>query len=59
MNILIDAGLGATWATLIVGIAACAMGGVLLALGIGRLRAARPVPTRTIEQLQRDAEVVK
>ena len=32
---------------------------VLLALGIGRLKAARPVPTRTIEQLQRDAEVAR
>jgi hypothetical protein len=59
VNVLIDAGLGATWATLIVGVAALALGGVLLALGISRLRAARPVPTRTIEQLQRDVEVAK
>jgi hypothetical protein len=59
VNALIDAGLGAAWAALIVGVAALALGGVLLVLGIGRLRAAQPVPTRTIEQLQRDAEVVK
>jgi len=46
-------------ATLIVGVAALALGGVLLALGISKLRSARPVPTRTIEQLQRDVEVAK
>ena len=59
VNALIDAGVGATWATLIVGVAAIALGGVLLALGISKLRSARPVPTRTIEQLQRDVEVAK
>jgi hypothetical protein len=58
-NALIDAGIGAAWAALIVGVIALALGGVLLALGISRLRAARPIPTRTIEQLQRDAEVAK
>jgi len=59
VSALIDAGLGATWATLIVGVAALALGGVLLAFGISRLRAAHPVPSRTIEQLERDVEVAK
>lgn len=59
VNALIDAGIGAAWSALIVGVATLALGGILLALGIGRLKAARPVPTRTIEQLQRDAEVAK
>jgi hypothetical protein len=59
VSALVDAGLGETWAALIVGVAALAVGGVLLALGIGRLRAARPVPERTIEQLERDVEVAK
>ena len=59
VNALIEAGIGPAWAALIVGVAALAVGGVLLALGISRLLAARPVPTRTIEQLQRDVEVAK
>lgn len=59
VNGLIDAGLGAAWAALIVGVATLALGGVLGVLGVNRLKAARPVPTRTIEQLQRDAEVAK
>jgi hypothetical protein len=33
------------------------IGGALLARGIGRLRAASSVPTRAIQQLQRNAEV--
>jgi hypothetical protein len=32
---------------------------ILVGFGINRLKAARPIPTRTIEQLQRDAEVAK
>jgi len=59
VSALIDAGLGATWATLLVGVAGLAVGGVLLSFGIARLRAGRPVPSRTIEQLERDVEVAK
>jgi hypothetical protein len=47
------------WASLIVGGVTLAIGVVLLILGISRLNAARPVPTKTIRQLQRDAEVAK
>ena len=56
---LVDANLRLVWAALIVGGATLLIGLVLLALGINRLKAARPVPARTIEQLQRDAEVAK
>ena len=53
------AGIGSAWAALIVGGAALLIGLVLLGFGVNRLKAARPVPTRTIEQLQLDAEVAK
>jgi hypothetical protein len=56
---LVAAGIGSAWSALIIGGAALLIGLILLAIGIGRLKAARPVPTRTIEQLQLDAEVAK
>ena len=56
---LVDANVRLVWAALIVGGATLLIGLVLLALGINRLKAARPVPDRTIEQLQRDAKVAK
>ena len=56
---LIAANIATVWASLIVGGATLVIGFILLALGISWLKAARPVPTRTIEQLQRDAEVAK
>ena len=56
---LIAAEIATVWATLIVGGAALAIGGALLAVGISRLKAARPIPTKTIEQFQQDAEVAK
>jgi len=55
----VDAKIAMVWATLIVGGATLMLGLLLLAVGIGRLKAARPVPTKAIEQLQRDAEVAK
>ena len=56
---LVDAGMGAALASLVVGGSVFAIGCVLLTIGVNRVKAARPVPTRTIEQLQRDAEVAK
>jgi Putative Actinobacterial Holin-X, holin superfamily III len=56
---LVAAGIGSAWSSLIVGGIALLIGLVLLWLGIARLKAARPVPTKTIEQLQRDVEVAK
>ena len=56
---LVDAKVAMVWATLIVGGTALALGVILLAIGALRLKAARPVPSRTIEQLQHDAEMEK
>lgn len=56
---LVAAHIAPAWSALIVGGATLLVGLVLLAVGVGRLKAARPVPTRTIEQLQRDAEVAR
>jgi len=56
---LVDAKIPLVWSALIVGGATLLAGLVLGAMGVGRLKAARPVPTRTIAQLERDAEVVK
>jgi hypothetical protein len=56
---LVDAGFATVWASLIVGGIAAVIGIALLLFGAAQLRAARPVPTRTIEQLQRDAELAK
>ena len=56
---LIAAEIATVWATLIVGGAALAIGGALLAVGISRLKAARPIPTKTIEQFEQDAEIAK
>jgi hypothetical protein len=56
---LVNAGIAMIWATLIVGGAALAICIFLLAIGVLRLKAAKPVPSRTIEQLQHDAELAK
>src|SRR5205085_158057 len=56
---LIAAGIATVWATLIVGGTALAIGVALVAVGISRLKATQPIPTRTIEQFQQDAEVAK
>jgi Putative Actinobacterial Holin-X, holin superfamily III len=54
---LAAAGLAVGWASLIIGGAALLIGLALLAVGINRLKTSRLVPSRTIEQLQRDAAV--
>jgi len=56
---LVDAKIPVVWAALIVGGVTFLIGLVLLGIGVKRLKAARPVPTRTIEQLQQDAEIAK
>ena len=56
---LINTGIQPHWAALIVGGAALLIGIILLMVGIGRLKADRLVPNRTIEQLQRDASVAR
>jgi len=56
---LVVAGIASAWASLIVGGLVLLIGFILLASGISRLKSARPVPTRTIGQLKRDAEIAK
>jgi hypothetical protein len=55
---LAAAGLAVGWASLAVGGAAFLIALALLAIGISRLKANRLVPSKTIEQLQRDAAAV-
>jgi hypothetical protein len=52
---LVAFGLAVGWASLAVGGVVLLIGLVLLAVGISRLKAQSLVPTKTIEQLQRDA----
>ncbi len=56
---LMSTGLTAALSALIVGGVAFIVGLILLGIGAVWLKAARPVPTRTIEQLQRDARLAK
>ena len=56
---MIDAGMEAHWASLIMGGATLLVGIVVAMVGMNRLKAGNLAPTRTIEQLQRDAEVAK
>jgi hypothetical protein len=52
---LVAAGLAVGWASLAVGGVLLLIGLVLLAVGISRLKAQSLMPSKTIEQLQRDA----
>ncbi|WP_191061133.1 phage holin family protein [Geminicoccus harenae] len=53
------AGLGTHWGFLIVAIVVGIIGYVALQKGINNLKAARLMPTKTVEQLQRDAAVAR
>lgn len=52
-------GMAAHWAALIVGGAVVVVGLILVAVAVTRFKAKNLVPSKTIEQLQRDAAVVK
>jgi hypothetical protein len=52
-------GLADYWVALIVGGAAFLVGLVLAAIGFSRLKASRLAPSKTIEQIQRDAGMAK
>ena len=56
---MIDAGMEAHWAALIVGGVTLLIGLVLLWVGVSRFRANKLVPSKTIEQLQQDASVAR
>ena len=55
---LVESGMSATWASLTVGAVALLIGLGLVWAGLSRLKPKHLVPTRTLEQLQRDATVV-
>jgi hypothetical protein len=52
-------GMAPHWAALIVGGVVVIVGLLLVAIGVSRFRAKNLVPSKTIEQLQRDAAVAK
>jgi VIT1/CCC1 family predicted Fe2+/Mn2+ transporter len=52
-------GIAAHWSALIVGGGVLLLGLILLLIGRSRMKADELMPNRTIEQLQRDAEVAK
>ena len=54
---LIEAGWTPAVAALMIGIGALAIGGVLCAIGLGRLKSVSLVPDKTIRQLQQDVAV--
>ena len=56
---LIEAGLDAWLAALIVGAVVVAAGGALTAMGIGQIRQANPAPTETAESIKENVEYVK
>lgn len=53
------AGIPPHWGFLIVGVVVAIIGYVALQKGISNLKAAQLMPSRTVEQLQRDAAVAK
>ncbi len=53
------AGVPAHWSALIVGIVVAVIGYVLLRMGMNSLKADKLAPSKTVEQLQRDAAVAR
>jgi hypothetical protein len=56
---LIDAGVAAPWASLIVAAVVGLLGWLLTAKGLGNLKVSRLAPRRTAEQVRRDVHLVK
>jgi hypothetical protein len=57
--VLVANGMEPPSALFVVSLGAIAIGGILLAVGLGRLKASSLMPDRTIEQVRRDATVAK
>lgn len=56
---LANAGLGAGWSSLLVGVVVAILGFILLRTGTNNMSPSKLTPDRTREQLKRDAHVVK
>ncbi|HLK80414.1 MAG TPA: phage holin family protein [Xanthobacteraceae bacterium] len=56
---LVESGLAPYWSALAIGGGCFIIGLILLLIGVRRLRASRPIPDKTIHQLQRDAAVAR
>jgi ribose/xylose/arabinose/galactoside ABC-type transport system permease subunit len=56
---LVENGLSATISTLIVGVAVLVIAGILIFIGIRRIKGENLTPTKTLQQLQRDAALAK
>jgi hypothetical protein len=56
---LAERGMSPALASLISGVAALAIGGILLVVGLNRLKAVRLVPNKTLRQIQQDVSIVK
>lgn len=56
---LVEAGLAPYWSALAIGGGVLLLGLILVMLGLGRLKAQRLIPERSIEQIQRDASMAK
>jgi hypothetical protein len=59
VSLLVSFGIATGWSQLIVGVAAALFGYVLIRSGLSHLKTSNLVPTRTTEQLSRDAQAVK
>ncbi|MER8464805.1 phage holin family protein [Mesorhizobium sp. M1396] len=56
---LTQAGLGAGWSSLLVGVVVAVLGVILLRTGLASMAPSELAPDRTQEQLKRDANVIK
>jgi hypothetical protein len=56
---LIEAGIAAPWSSVIVGAAVAVVGLLLVSTGLNNLKTSNLTPTRTTDQLKRDAAMVR
>ena len=56
---LVNLGLGAGWASLLVGVVVAAIGAILIKRGTSNMSPSELAPTRTAEQLRKDADLAQ
>jgi Putative Actinobacterial Holin-X, holin superfamily III len=59
VSLLVHLGVSVGWSQLIVGVVAALVGYVLIRSGLSQLKTSNLIPSRTAEQLSRDAQVTK